>query len=348
MVGTVHKRKLRVVQWATGTVGAFAMRAIIDHPDLELVGVRVYSEVKAGKDAGALCGYPATGITATRDIEAVLALRPDCVVYMPERTDARDVLRLLEAGINIVTTRPEFLNPTMGDSGLRTQVEATCLESGASIHATGSSPGFITEALPIALLSLSRRLDFFGIDEFANCREGCSEEMLKEVMGFGDTPEAFAQRSFADLVAFEYSLGLLANAIGLPIATFETTVEAAVCRQPTKLHRSTIPAGTIGAQRVAVTGLRNGKPLLRFRSNWFVTKDVESAWELRDDGWRVSVEGDTPIDMTINLPMPVEETMRASARYTAHRPINAIPFVCAARPGIVPTTELSQVIANFG
>ena len=97
-----------------------------------------------------------------------------------------------------------------------------------------------------------------------------------------------------------------------------------------------------------MTGFRDGKPYFRFRSNWFVTLDLDPEWELRKDGWRVVVEGDTPLTLTIELPMPKEEGLPSSARYTAHRPVNAIPFVCAAPAGIMPTTLLPQVISNLG
>jgi len=272
-----EKGVIRVAQWATGTVGAFAMRAVIEHPGMELVGARVYSAEKEGRDAGELCGLPPIGVKATREGDAILALKPDCVIYMPESTDADDVCRLLENGINIVTTRAEFFNPEMMDPDLRARVEAACDKGHASIHATGSSPGFITEALPLVVTSLARRLDFLDIEEYANCLEGCSEEMLTGLMGFGDKPEAFAKRQTPDHAVFEHSLGLIASAIGLPIEAFEYSVEGAVCRRDTKLHKSTIPAGSIGAQRVSITGMRGGKPLMRFRSNWFVTMDVEPA-----------------------------------------------------------------------
>ena len=340
--------KIRVAQWATGTVGAFAMRAVIEHPDMELVAVRVYSAAKDGKDAGELCGLPPIGVSATRDIATFLATKPDCVLYMPESTDIDDLCRILASGSNVVTTRAEFFNPAMMEPGLRQRIEAACERGQSSLHATGSSPGFITEALPIVVTSLARRLDFLAIEEYANCLEGCSEEMLVDLMGFGDTPEAFARRHTADHAVFEHSLGLVASALGKPLERFEYAVEGAVCRQDTRLHKSTIPAGTIGAQRVAITGIHDGKPLMRFRSNWFVTTDIEPQWDLRGDGWKVSVAGDTPVEMLIDLPMPVEDSQRASARYTAHRPVNAIPYVVAAAPGIVPTTQLPEVIARLG
>lgn len=343
------KRRIRVVQWATGTVGVFAMRGVLEHPDMKLVGVKVYSAAKDGLDAGTLCGLTATGVLATRDVDAILALKPDCIVYMPASTDLDEVCRILESGINIVTTRAEFFNPETMDRLFRDRIEAACSKGNATIHATGSSPGFITEVLPISLLSLARRLDFLSIEEFANCREGCSDDMLTGLMGFGDTPEQFAVRHCPEHVVFQHSMSLLADAIGLPLDRFETTIEAAFCRQATALHQSVIPAGTVGGMRVAITGMHDGKPLMRFRSNWFVTTDLEPSWELLDtDGWRVAIEGDTPLDLTIRLPMPLEEKFRASARYTAHRPVNAIPYVIAAPAGIVPTTRLPQVLARLG
>lgn len=342
------KRPIRVVQWATGTVGGFALRAIIEHPDLQLVGVHVYSDSKAGKDAGELCGLPDTGIKATRDVHTILELKPDCAVYMPDRTDPDEICLLLENGINLVTTRAEFFNPDLMDQGLRARVEAACQRGEASIHATGSSPGFITEVLPLAVTSLMRRVDLLTVEEFANCREGCSEEMLTQLMGFGDTPEAFAKRHTRDHAAFELSLGLIASAIGKPIERFEYTMDTAVCRNDTALHKSTIPAGTIGGQRITITGIHDGKAFMQFRSNWYVTKELEPAWDLKlpGDGWRLKVEGDTPVDMLIDLPMPIEADARASGRYTAHRPVNVVPYLVAAKPGIVPTTELPQIIAN--
>lgn len=342
-------RPLRVVQWATGTVGACAMRGVLSHPSLELVGVRVYSQAKEGKDAGELCGLPNTGVIATRDMDTILALKPDCVLYMPESSDVDDVCRLLESGANIVTTRAEFFNPAKMQRELRERVEAACRNGASSIHATGSSPGFITEALPIVLTSLSRRLDLLMIDEFANCIDGCSEEMLLNIMGFGETPEVFARRQHAERDrVFEDSLSILGDAIGMPVERFELTSEFAVARTPTKLHNVTIPAGTVGGQRVVVTGLHQGRPLLRFRSNWFVTTDLEPHWDLRGDGWRVTVEGDTPLDVTIGFPIAPADRQAILPGLTAHRPVNAIPYVCAARPGVVTTADLPQVVAQLG
>jgi len=344
-------KKLRVVQWATGTVGKSAMRAVIGHPGLELVGVKVYSDAKVGTDAGDICGLAKTGITAVRDIEQVLSVKPDCVVYMPESTDFDDVCRILASGANIVSTRADFFNPSRMDQAVRERVEAACRAGQSSIHCSGSSPGFITEALPIVLLSLQRKLGLLTIEEFANCIDGCSEEMLLGIMGFGESLEDFAKRSHADRdVVFEHSLAVVADAIGMPIERFEGHGEIALTRSATKLHQTTIAAGTIGGQRYTLTGYSNGAPAFQFRCNWFVTNDLEPAWDLRDDGWLVTVDGDTPLEIAIRFPIPEDPAERQLVlpRLTAHRPVNAIEAVCAARPGILTTVDLPQIISRLG
>ncbi|MFD0854080.1 dihydrodipicolinate reductase, partial [Actinomadura adrarensis] len=160
-------RTYRVVQWATGNIGTRALRGVIEHPALDLAGVYVHSEAKSGRDAGDLCGLKPTGVTSTTDVDEIVALGADCVLYMPRSCDFDEVCRLLGAGTNIVTTRGEFHHPGSLFPEVRKRVEDACEQGGTSIHSTGSSPGFITEAVPLVLASIQRRLDGLLIDEFA-------------------------------------------------------------------------------------------------------------------------------------------------------------------------------------
>jgi 4-hydroxy-tetrahydrodipicolinate reductase len=121
-------KRHRVVQWATGNIGTRSLRSVIEHPTLELAGVYVHSPDKAGRDAGDLCGLEPTGVSATHDIEDVVALGADCVLYMPRGLDADEVCRLLASGANVVTTRGEFHHPPSMDAALRERVEAACAE----------------------------------------------------------------------------------------------------------------------------------------------------------------------------------------------------------------------------
>ena len=136
-----------------------------------------------GRDAGELCGAAATGVQATGTLDDVLALRPDCVLYMGDRLDVDVLCALLESGANVVATRGELTHPADLPADVRSRLEAACRAGGSSLHGTGSSPGFITEALPIVLLSLQRRLHGLAIDEFAVLSSRNSPELLFGVMG---------------------------------------------------------------------------------------------------------------------------------------------------------------------
>jgi 2,4-diaminopentanoate dehydrogenase len=338
----------RVVQWATGNIGTKALRAVIEHPHLELVGLYVHSPDKVGKDAGELCDAESTGVVATSSIDDIVALGADCVLYMPQGCDIDEVCRILESGANIVTTRGEFLRPASMDPAVRKRVDDACTKGGTSIHSTGSSPGFITEALPIVLLSMQRGLDLLQIDEFADMSSRNSPELLFQLMGFGGDPAKFDPRRFEHLAqGFGPSLSLLADAVGLPIDSIEGGGDVAVATRDVEIAAGTVAAGTVAAQRPVVNGLRGGKPLMRFSANWYVTTDVEPAWELRETGWRVQVHGDTPLDVGIRFPVEPERYPQVSPGFTAHPAVNAVAAVCDATPGIRTTFDLPKIIPTF-
>ena len=339
----------RVVQWATGNIGTKSLRAVIEHPNLELVGLYVHSPDKAGKDAGELCGAGVTGVTATNSIDDIVAVGADCVLYMQQGCDIDDVCRILESGANIVTTRGEFHRPASMDPAVRRRVEEACAQGGTSIHSTGSSPGFISEALPLVLLSMERRLDFLQIDEFADMSSRNSPELLFQLMGFGAGPGMFDTRRFDHLAdAFGPSLSALADAIGLPIDTVEPGGEVALAAHDVEIAAGTVRAGTVAAQRPIATCLRDGTPLLRFRANWYITTDLEPAWDLRETGWRVQVLGDTPLDVEIRFPVEPHRYPQVSPGFTAHPTVNAVSTVCEAEPGIRTTFDLPRVIPTLG
>jgi 4-hydroxy-tetrahydrodipicolinate reductase len=339
----------RVVQWATGNIGARALRAVIEHPDLTLAGVYVHTLGKAGKDAGDLCGLAPTGVAATGDVEEILALGADCVLYMPAACDFDEVCRLLESGANIVTTRAEFHRPDSVDPAVRERVEAACDRGGTSIHSTGSSPGFITEALPLVLTSIQRRLDSLTISEFADLSQRDSPGLLFDVMGFGKPPAEFDEHRFSyGRISFGPSLQLVADALSMPLDSIDASGEVATARRAVRIAAGTLEAGTVAAQRMTVSGIRDGLPVLSFRATWYCTADLDASWDVRATGWHVLVEGDAPLDIDIRFPVPLERMGATSPGYTANRAINAVPFVCAAPPGIRTTLDLPQIVAMLG
>jgi hypothetical protein len=338
----------RIVQWSTGTIGARGLRAVIEHPHMSLAGVYVHGQDKVGRDAGELCGTAATGVTATASIDDIVELRPDCVLYMPNALKLDEVCRLLAAGINVVTTCGAFHHPPSMDPEIRATVEAACERGGTSVHSTGSSPGFISEAVPLVLTSIQRQLTTLAIDEYADLSQRNSPDLLFHVMGFGRESGPFEQFR-ADYLrsSFGPSLQLVADAIGLPLDSVEASGELAMASRNTTIAAGTLAAGSVAAQRITVRGMRAGRPLIQFRATWYCTTDLDPAWDVVETGWHVSVDGDAPLEVTVRMPIPLDRMADISPAYTANRAVNAVPYVCAAAPGIVSTLDLPQIVTTL-
>jgi 2,4-diaminopentanoate dehydrogenase len=298
--------------------------------------------------AGELCGLAPIGVKATNSVDDIIALNADCIVYMQQSLDVGVLCRLLESGANVVTTRAEFHNPAKVDPAIREPIEEACQRGSSSLHSTGSSPGFITEAVTIALASIQRRLDRLTIDEYGDVSSRNSPDLLFRVMGFGKPPGARLDPE-QDLIHSSRvnSLALIADAMSLPLEELQVIEEMAVARKTTRIAAGVIQAGTVAATRTTQQGMRNGNWAFRVRSTWYCTTDIEPAWDLRENGWRMRLEGDTPLDVSITFPVPPDEYARFTPGVTAHRPVNAIPYVCAAAPGIRSTVELPQIIPSF-
>jgi hypothetical protein len=344
-------KQYRVVQWATGNIGGRALREVIRHPDLELVGLFVYDPTKDGVDAGELAGEGPVGVAATTDRAKVIAAGADCVLYMPRALELQDVLDILESGTNVVTTRGEFFagGQRLGDSD-RALVLAACEKGGSSVYATGSSPGFITDALPMALLSMQRQVDGIQINEYANLSQRDSPNMLFEQMGFGAPVGETVDQGRAKYLLGEFgpSLAGLAAAAGRSVDSWTSLGEVAAARQTTTMAAGELPAGTVGAQRTTLVGSSGGDEVIRFVATWYCTDDLETAgtepgWDLRPTGWRVQIRGDAPFDVQLPFPIPLEELGDFTPAYTANRPVNAVPYVCAAKPGILTTVDLPLI-----
>ena len=343
-------RVYRVAQWATGRIGVASLRALIGSPQFALVGVYVHSEAKAGKDAGELCGLPPTGVTATRDIEAIIRAKPDCVVAVQEGCNLDDVCRFLEAGINIATSRVDFLNPAHMDPDVRRRTEEACRKGNASIHASGSSPGFSSEALPMLAASMSRSMERMIIDEFADIPLSCPDVQVTQGMGFGRPVTGQFDPALLHHHAhgFMQSVDMVARALGITLDDMQVFGEMAGAKARFLLPGGTpMGQGTLAAQRITIAGISGGRQIILYRVNWYCTTDVDQDWELRPNGWRLVIEGDTPIDINVTFPVSGEKLSPAMAGITAYRVVNAVPYVVEAPAGIRTTAELPIIVPRM-
>lgn len=342
----MNRKRYRVAQWATGNVGLHAMAKVIEHPDMDLVGVLVYSPAKAGLDAGDLCGLPPTGVMATTRIEDILAARPDCVLYMPSRPEIDLLCRLLEAGINVVTSLVMFGHRDSLNPEWRCLLEDACARGGATLYATGSTPGFSTETLPFAFTAIMRRLDGITQTECCDMSSRNSPEILFDILGFGSDPAKIRPLANAT-TSLGPSLRMTAEALSIPLDDLFSTYEYAVATQGVDIAAGRIEAGTVAAIRMDLVGTHDGKEVIRRRAIWYLTRELDPKWDMPPDGWHYLIEGDVPMEVSISHPVSEEYYPKMTPGMTANPAVNALPYVCQADPGIRHTSELPLVLSNF-
>jgi hypothetical protein len=342
---------IRVVQWATGPVGAAALQATIDSPDLDLAGVYVFTPSKVGVDAGALVGRPPTGVLATNDRAAILALDADVVVHAASKaipsssgtpTNTDDIVALLESGKSVITTTSYSHLPTYG-ADVHARISRACTSAATRFHAAGEHPGFMFERLATTITALSGRVDRITVQEFVDCRGVSERQMLVDLMGMGKRPEEISVDSpvFAALSSqYEQSLAAAADVLGLTIDEIRPSVRTTTSDRDVEVAFGVLAAGTVVGQILTWTAYRRGVGVLVAEEYWTVTGDV-SEWDIAADGRflvRVIVDGYPPLrlELTIaNLPvdgLPGVVSGQAAVAMTA---IRAIPFVMKSPPGVV-------------
>ena len=329
----------RVIQWATGNVGRAAVEGVLAHPELELAGAWVHAEAKAGRDVGELCGLAPIGVHATTDVDALLALGADCVLYSPVMSDRPTVLRLLEAGLNVVTPLDWFY--PFSSSGVG-ELEAACRKGGVTLHGTGIHPGGITERFPLMLSALCRNVRHVRAEEFSDIRSYRAEFVVREVMMFGKTLEEAEKSPMPKLLGhgFQQSIDMLAAGLGFELdAEKRVSHEMALATREIATPVGAIPPGTVAAQRFAWEGTVQGRPVISARVNWLMGDEhLDPAWKLGGERFAVAFDAEPPLAVTFHglHPPDVHEDLdhNPGIAATAMHCVNAIPAVCAAEPGI--------------
>ncbi len=340
---------LRVIQWASGGVGRAAMEGVLEHPDLELVGCWVHSADKDGADIGSLLGREPIGVTASSDIEALLALDAHAVIYAPLFADPGVVDRILLSGKNVVTPLGWFFpEPTE-----RERVDAVATTGGVSLHGTGIHPGGITERFPILLSALSGAITSVRAEEFSDIRSYGAPDVIRDWMLFGTTPEEARGSIMADALGggFRQSVHMVAHALGFELdPELRTTHEMAVATEPIDSPIGPIQPGTVAAQRFRWEGLVDGEPVITAAVNWLMGDEhLDPPWTFGDWGERFEMEivGDPP-SLTIFQgahPPSIQAGLERNDGIvaTAMHCVNSVPYVCAARPGLVTYLDLPPV-----
>jgi hypothetical protein len=339
----------RVIQWATGGVGRAAMEGVLAHPDLELVGAWVHSPEKEGVDLGTLLSREPLGVTATRDVEVLLSMEADCVLYSPFMADPDVVKAILESGKNVVTPLGWFYPPLLELEGMSNIAKS----AGVTLHGTGIHPGGITERFPLMISALCGSISHVRAEEFSDIRTYGAPDVVRDWMLFGKTPEEARKSVMADALGagFRQSIFMVADELGFDIDPhLRTTHEMAVATSPLDSPIGVIAPGTVAAQRFRWEALVDGVPVITAAVNWLMgDRHLDPAWGFGSAGERFEVEvtGDPNCLITFKKlhPATVEEGLIRNPGIvaTAMHCVNAIPYVCRAEPGLLTYLDLPLV-----
>lgn len=341
----------RVVQWSTGNVGAFALRCIIGHPELELVGLWVHGEKKSGRDAGELIGLDPVGVVASRDPDEVLALDADCVCYTAT-ADLRpmeaidDLCRLLAAGRNVVSSSVVGLvDPRALGPQITQKLEDACRAGSSSFFTSGIDPGYANDQLPLTLSGLCERWEQIRIQEIVNYATYNQPEVVLGTMGFGQPMDATPLLLTPGALTFAWggTIRLLARGLGVELDEVKEVSERRPAPETFDTPIGRIAKGTMASLRFEVQGVVNGKVALVVEHVTRLRDDLEPDWPQGDGGYRVLIKG-VP-ELACNLEMADEHGDHAvgGVLLTATRLVNAIPAVCDSPPGLLSPLDLPLI-----
>ena len=341
----------RVFQWASGTVGRHAARAVLARDDLELVGLHVVGENKIGRDIGDILGTAPTGIAATGDIELILRSDADIVVHAPlpsmvydenPQKDLDDICRLLSAGKNVITV-VGYMYPKAHGAEVVKRLTDACLRGSSSFHSTGLNPGWLGDLVPLAMSALSRRIEHLHVLEISNFQHYPSPEIMFEAMGFGSTPDRFAQQNVRRATwlnsLFNESLVMVADGLGACLDRLESNLETALATEDLQTAAGLVRQGTVAGQHWSWSGIVGGEVRLVHETVWRMHDSVAAHWPRGKHAIRIKGDPSMHIEFDANY---VSDGLEATAMHA----VNAIPLVVDAAPGIRTFLDLPTIMGR--
>jgi 4-hydroxy-tetrahydrodipicolinate reductase len=340
---------IRVVQWTTGNVGKESLKAIVANPTLELIGCFAWSPAKVGVDVGELSGIGPVGLAATDDVDALLALKPDCVVYNPMWPSVDELVGILEAGINVVSTAAFITGANLGAE--RDRLVDACDQGGSSLFGTGVSPGF-AELVAGTLAGICSRVDKVVVSETADTTFYDSPD-TERAAGFGhpiDDP-GLADMARSGTAVFGEAVAMVADMLGIELDEIVCESEFAQTTEDLVMTSWTIPAGHVAGLSASWQGRRGGRTIVDLNVRWKKGATLDPPWVIERDGWVITVEGLPTVTAALDfLPPPdfqaetIEEFMAIGHIITALPALNAIAPVVHAPPGIVTYADLGMPV----
>ncbi len=347
----------RIVVWGTGFVGTMVIAEIVRHPLFELVGVGVSNPEKVGRDVGEICGLDGPiGLTATDDVDALIALKPDALVHYGPTAAQADanidlITRFLRAGIDVCSTAmtpwvwPHMrLNPP----SWITPIDQACEAGGASCFTTGIDPGFANDLFPLTLMGLCSEVRSVRASELLDYTNYTGDYEFE--MGIGKPPEYTPLLEHRDILVMSWgaTVPMIAHAAGIILDDITTTWEKWVTPEDRKSAKGVIEAGNVAAVRFTINGQFRGETRIQLEHVNRIGLDAAPDWPTGNDNdvYRVDIEGTPSISQETAFRFTDgsgRDAAAAGCLATGLRALNAVPAVNALAPGWVTALDLPLI-----
>jgi 4-hydroxy-tetrahydrodipicolinate reductase len=344
---------IRVFQVATGNVGTEMIKRIAAHPDLTLIGLHCYTPEKIGRDAGEIAGLAPNGVIATGSIDEIIAARPDVVTFHGVFPDEDLYVKVLEAGINIVTTADwitgwhrDTNHPHASGRKVSELLAEACAKGGATFYGTGMNPG-LNQILGVVCSADVAEITNVTTIESVDVSCHHSADTWKEV-GYGlpvDDPRLPGMlekytRVFADSVL------LMADCFDMPLDEVTFSYELGACTKDVDLGWYRLPKGSLGGSYIKYQGLVDGEPKIETHLEWQMTPHTDPSWDIKGC-YITQIMGDPCVyNKHMIFPKPGVDLSDPSSfasigmTVTGLPALNAIKSVVAAAPGLVTSADL--------
>lgn len=361
-------KQYRMIQYGAGATGKFALRSILTHPQLVLVGLGVHSDAKVGIDAGSICRMPDTGVLATNDFSILLAIEADCVLFMPWDPYAGDVAdpathsgqlfetlcRFLESGKNVIASAPNSLvyAPHLGPATVK-RLEAACRKGRSSFLYGGISPGFAPDRMVLALTQCSARIDTILVREIMNYANYGDRDTIMGLYGFGVEPASFDPSGI--LESFHRGLGgsvaMIADALKVPLDRVEMEFDHALADDDIEIAAGLVRKGTIAAEVIRAKGMVGGEPRIVAEHVTRIDDGAAPGWPQfggeGKEGYQIEVRGAPAMKVDFELGAFGRNPMADAGWAVGGHLTNSVIGLCEAQPGIRTFMDLPLALAAY-
>jgi hypothetical protein len=344
---------IATVVWGTGNVGRAAIRAVEAHPGLKLAAVVVHNPEKVGRDAGTLAGLDVElGITATDDVDAVLATSPGAVVYAASgdiRPDdaLADITKAIRAGAAVVTPSLYALyDHRSAPPELREPVLAAIKEGGGSLFVSGVDPGWGNDVLPLLVSGLGSEIDAIRCQEIFDYSTYDQPDAVRWLIGMGQPLDYQAPMLMPTVPAMVWGgqIRLMARALGVEVEEIRETVDRrALDAGVTTRTMGEFEAGTQGAIRFEVQGIVGGEPLIVIEHVTRIHASCATDWPMPPSGdgaHKVIIEGRPRIEVSVEATDEGENRSAGGNATAVGRLVNAIDWLVEAGPGLYDALDV--------